>query len=550
MLRSSAFMALLAITLLSVSASYSDHPVFQEPAGLYSENGSLHVELHVTVGRVSTGPYHFNARMWEGSCPGPTIYVKPGDYLRITIYNDLGAQNYSDDDTNEIMDLNTTNIHVHGLHVPSIADNVFIQIDPGENYTYEYYIIDDHYPGTHMNHPHHHGSSGDQFHTMHGALIVLPANEEVLDPFLRNIDFKVMQFEHFYAELTSLSDESISHSLADLELQGSSELYYDLRDKTEEYLTINNSLYNVHVNAQYQPILTIEQNEWIGLRLIGSNPIYNLELEFDSRCEVFIVARDGVYLDYAIIEEIIVLTPGTRVDVVVRCTEAGIYEVKNVASEKFDWMCAPELYYHCIDTEILVFLLEVLESDIETDSFPVDTWTAPLRPYYLQDLSQIPFSELNGTFEIMGDVNLRLNDRLFVSEFDYLFDVALHPHGVYEFNLTMDGGDGDAVAHPIHIHVNHFQIVNEIIRVEDSDYTGEASGNVTSLYRLGEFRDTVLVFSNRVLVVRFSTFGYTGTLTMHCHFLHHSDLGMMATIAVSDGFDEPAHAVGEDADFI
>jgi FtsP/CotA-like multicopper oxidase with cupredoxin domain len=89
--------------------------------------------------------------------------------------------------------------------------------------------------------------------------------------------------------------------------------------------------------------------------------------------------------------------------------------------------------------------------------------------------------------------------------------------------------------HPVHFHVNHFQIVAEYIRNSDECYTTPDSANINSLYRIGEFRDTVQVFPNRVLPIRTSTYGFSGTMTLHCHYLMHADTGMMSLILLNDG---------------
>jgi hypothetical protein len=150
---------------------------------------------------------------------------------------------------------------------------------------------------------------------------------------------------------------------------------------------------------------------------------------------------------------------------------------------------------------------------------------------------------LNGSWEIVGDLTLvgdelkpTFYNHIFQNETDYLYGIALQPYGIYEFNLTMTTSRD--VSHPIHIHVNHFQIVGEYVRNEDATYTSDGSENIVALYRIGEHRDTVMSYSNRVLQVRFSTFGYTGAVVIHCHYLTHSDLGMMATIPVSDGVND------------
>eukprot|EP00475_Leptophrys_vorax_P013208 TRINITY_DN1955_c0_g1_i1.p1 TRINITY_DN1955_c0_g1~~TRINITY_DN1955_c0_g1_i1.p1 ORF type:complete len:575 (-),score=113.51 TRINITY_DN1955_c0_g1_i1:527-2251(-) len=508
------------------------YPDFVEPPGLYAdEHGVLAVTLELTVGRINVGPYLFNARMYNGTMPGPTLYLKPGDHLSLTLMNHLGPQNYSGFETNSLHDLNTTNIHTHGLHVPSTSDNVFTSIQPSHTFTYEYDICEDHYPGSHFYHPHHHGSASIQMYTMHGAIVVLPPHDEFLDDFFRNIDFKVAFLEHMYAEASALGAESVY----DLEDIGYSEVHYDLVDNSELY-NISSSKYNVFINGQYQPVITVNRNEWFGFRFIHVGAQYAFMVSFQG-CETKLVSRDGVYLSEAIIEDVIILFPGMRADVAVRCPDNGIFPVSNVNSASTEWFCEIENWVHCFDEDdVLLFIINSVGEGVENQDWPA-SWQPPPKPFYLQDLSSIPQAMINGTFEIVGGFDAEdssspaFNEHAFVNETDYIKGFSMHPYGIYELNLTMD--EGYTANHPVHLHVNHFQIVGEIVRNQDDDYTSSGSGNITSLYRIGEHRDTVIVFPNRVLVVRMGTFGFTGTITVHCHYLTHADLGMMATIAVS-----------------
>jgi hypothetical protein len=130
------------------------YPEFEEPPAIYSSDGLLSISLVVKMGRVH-GPWDYNARLYNGTIPGPTLYIKPGDYMSITIVNELEEQDYSSYNTNSIHDLNSTNLHTHGLHVPANSDNVFIEVGPGENYTYQYWVCPEHYPGSMIYHPHH-----------------------------------------------------------------------------------------------------------------------------------------------------------------------------------------------------------------------------------------------------------------------------------------------------------------------------------------------------------------------------------------------------------
>eukprot|EP00475_Leptophrys_vorax_P019647 TRINITY_DN2692_c1_g1_i1.p1 TRINITY_DN2692_c1_g1~~TRINITY_DN2692_c1_g1_i1.p1 ORF type:complete len:581 (+),score=143.27 TRINITY_DN2692_c1_g1_i1:246-1745(+) len=469
--------------------------------------------------------------MYNKTIPGPTMYLKPGDHLTINLINNLGPQNYSDFFTNSLHNYNSTNMHTHGLHVPSASDNVFVSVDPSQTFTYEYDIVDDHYPGTMFYHPHHHGASAIQMYTMHGALIVLPPHSEFLDPFLRQIEFKVMVLQHMYAEASSLGAESIW----DLEDLGYSEVNYDLVDHSDVY-NISDSLHNVMINGQYQPVMTVNKGEWFGLRFIHTGAQYLFMISFHG-CQAILIARDGVYLAEALVEDVIYMIPGNRADVVVRCEENGIFEVNSVYTTAAEWMCDPEGWVHCFTEDVLLFLINVVGEGVDSEDFPAN-WSPPTKPWYLQDLSDIPQSELNGTFEFVGGFDNfnspAFNEHAFVNETDYVYGFSMHPHGIYEINITMD--NFYTATHPVHIHVNHFQIVGEYVRDYDADYTGQDSGNITSLYRIGEHRDTVLLFPNRVMVTRFSTFGFTGTVTFHCHYNIHADLGMVSTIAVSDGF--------------
>ena len=100
------------------------------------------------------------ALSYNGRVPGPTLFVRPGDVLRVTLENQMNA---------------TTNLHVHGLHVSpkGNSDNVLLAIDPGVTFDYEYRLPKDHPPGVYWYHPHHHGTvAGQVFGGLYGAIIV------------------------------------------------------------------------------------------------------------------------------------------------------------------------------------------------------------------------------------------------------------------------------------------------------------------------------------------------------------------------------------------
>ena len=79
--------------------------------------------------------------------PGPTIRVKPGDTLQLTVHNAMSAEQVDTSGLhNEMKSFDTTNIHTHGLHISGTApaDDIFLAIAPGESYTHTYPIPADH----------------------------------------------------------------------------------------------------------------------------------------------------------------------------------------------------------------------------------------------------------------------------------------------------------------------------------------------------------------------------------------------------------------------
>ncbi|GMB01554.1 copper oxidase [Pelosinus sp. IPA-1] len=79
---------------------------------------------------------------YNGSIPGPTIQVYPGDYVNIRVYNGLPEP---------------TSVHWHGLDVPNNMDGVpdvepSPKIKPGSYFDYQFQVTNP--PGTHMYHTH------------------------------------------------------------------------------------------------------------------------------------------------------------------------------------------------------------------------------------------------------------------------------------------------------------------------------------------------------------------------------------------------------------
>lgn len=127
---------------------------------LRSAGGRLRVELTAAERPVRIAGRQATALAYNDGLPGPTLFVRAGDLLQVTLNNRLNAP---------------TNLHVHGLHVSpqGNGDNPFLAIEPETSFDYEYRLPADHPPGVYWYHPHHHGNTADQvFGGLYGAIVV------------------------------------------------------------------------------------------------------------------------------------------------------------------------------------------------------------------------------------------------------------------------------------------------------------------------------------------------------------------------------------------
>ena len=147
-----------------------------EPDVRRSADGVLQTSLRCAYTYRDVGGVRLYVRTYEGSSPGPTLRMKPGETLKIRLANDLPPnRDLAPADISNPHQFNNTNFHFHGSHTsPSgISDNVMRSMVPGESYDIEITLPKDHTRGTYWYHPHHHGSADIQMASgMAGAIVV------------------------------------------------------------------------------------------------------------------------------------------------------------------------------------------------------------------------------------------------------------------------------------------------------------------------------------------------------------------------------------------
>lgn len=143
-----------------VADAASTATAYAAPPELRSRNGKLAVTLTAADQMVRYNGADRWAMTYNGLVTGPTLRIRPGDHLTITLINNLPEM---------------TSLHTHGLHVNpnGNGDNPLLTIEPGQQHTYEYEIPKTQQPGTFWYHPHAHGIVAKQVNLgLEGAIIV------------------------------------------------------------------------------------------------------------------------------------------------------------------------------------------------------------------------------------------------------------------------------------------------------------------------------------------------------------------------------------------
>jgi FtsP/CotA-like multicopper oxidase with cupredoxin domain len=301
---------------------------------VYSVSGALHTSIHLTSAAhfiqpnefLGNGTLELITRSLNGTLPGPTLYLNPGDKLIVDFYNDLAADPSQIHRHNEFSVPNESNLHFHGLHVSGElpSDDVTMAIKPGGYYRYVTTLPKDHLPGTHYLHPHRHGSTALQVGGGAAGVIIIQDTPKIKAQLPVEIaeapEVFLMLQEIDIKEMGEIAADS-NDTLVKADWQGSSGPLIDIF-KERFYIT----------NGQVNPTLAIHANEWIRFRVINSGWANNLRINLElAGCEMQLIAKDGVYL--TTLPRRILQAPmvnGGRADIMVQCSfvDADQYQLR------------------------------------------------------------------------------------------------------------------------------------------------------------------------------------------------------------------------------
>ena len=437
------------------------------PLATLTRNGNT-VETTIIPGKGQTtiNGQTVTMMLYNGSYPAPTIRVKSGDVLRVYFRNDLPPNDIITGTNILGKDMSITNLHTHGWHVsPSgNADNIFLKFLPGDAITFEYDLSKQWGGMMGFYHPHYHGTVGEQFWRglAGGALIV-----EDDAPDLQNYEEHIM----------ILTDISISNGLP-------------TQWTRMDYMRIFGDI--VMVNGQVNPVLNIQPGQVQRWRILNAsvNRYYRISLQNHS---MYLVGVDDNLLDKPVPITDILLTPGERVDILVKADQApGVYSLVDLNSG----ITLLTLEYNGAQAN------DQIPTSINSE---IAQWAASLRQMNIFNLRRVRMT-LN-FIRGRGAINRQVFD-----ENPYILE---SPVGTYEIWTIVNQTGMD---HPFHQHTDGAVILD--IRGGDPGYA--------QLYTsINGLKDTINVPAMGSVTMLVPVLDYTGDTVFHCHILGHEDIGMM-----------------------
>ncbi|KAI1807502.1 putative multicopper oxidase [Daldinia bambusicola] len=258
-------------------------------ASVHGESWQPEYVLHVTFESITMNCEERDSVLFNGTMPGPALYLKEGKTTWVRVYNDMS-------------DLNFT-VHWHGLTMRTapFSDGTPIvsqwPIAPGRFFDYEIHPeVGD--AGTYFYHSH----MGFQAVTAHGLLVVEDQHEP---PYEYDDDIPVV-----FADWYMKSDEEVETGLMSKPFKWSGEpnaLIFNDR-------TGNKSFEDAPDDSCKPYIVDVEPSTTYRVRFVGGTAISFVQFGIEAHSNLTVIAADGLYTKPATTDHI-QIGSGQRFDV-------------------------------------------------------------------------------------------------------------------------------------------------------------------------------------------------------------------------------------------
>lgn len=445
------------------------------PPELSSSGGVLAATLEAASGQLQIGGRLATAQGYNGGSPGPTLRLRPGDLLRLRLVNALAEP---------------TNLHLHGLHVSpqGNSDNVFLSVQPGASFDYEYRIPAGHPPGLYWYHPHHHGMvAGQVFSGLFGAIVL-----EDPDPI-------------------PVSSERVL-LVSDISFDGGGKVAQ--ASQPERMAGREGAL--VLVNGQANPRFSARPGDRELWRIVNCCVSRYLRLRLDGQKLQLRGMDSGRFPAPAEVQEV-VLAPGNRAELLVTAA-AGEAVLRALPYDRGGMPgmggrgmgpgTAPDPSADPSGTNLATL---AVAGDPAPPAGPLPDRTTPPEPGVdvVSVRRRLVLATPMAAGAGMGGTGFTINGRTFE---EGRTDITVAAGAVEEWTLV----NRSPMDHPFHLHVWPMTPVAENGRPVET----------------AAVRDVVNVPADGEVTVRIAFRDYTGRSVYHCHILDHEDLGMMGILEV------------------
>lgn len=387
-----------------------------------------------------------------------------------------------------------TNLHFHGLHIPpsGAADNIFLHIDAGDEFTYRFTIPQNHPAGLFWVHPHLHGTVARQVSRGLAAPFAIRGEIDAV-PEIAAANERILVLQDF--ELAA-DGSVVEPSMPDL-----------MHGREGSIVTAGGAA---------NPVIPILQNGLLRLRLVNASVsrFYRLRLEEHP---LHLIGVDGGALQSVRTVDEVLFVPGERLDILVEGARTeGSFRLLNLPYDRGAMEMMGGMGGMMRGTRPAAEASQTLAT-IEYRGRSERAWSIPSSlPGGVEPLPATPLPPR--TFRLgqgmgMGGgmgMSFTIDGREFDgNRIDTAPRLGSIEEWVYVNDTTMD--------HPMHLHINPFQIVG-------ADGSAERA-----------WRDIILIKAGGQARFRVRFDDFAGKTVQHCHILDHEDQGMMATVEMRTG---------------
>jgi FtsP/CotA-like multicopper oxidase with cupredoxin domain len=462
---------------------------FKDPqvmSNISTTPGIVEVNLEAKVAPVNVNGTVATLQTYNGAYPAPTIKVKKGDLLKVHFKNSL-----PDSGTNIMGEPRAdTNLHTHGFHVSpeGNSDNVMQRFSRNQTFDYEYDL--GWHPGGNLNwyHPHAHGNAAEQVWAGQAGAIEVDDETTVLSGYETHI--LVLK------DITLSGNAPATHSDSDF-----------MNGKEGNTMM---------VNGQVNPVLAMRPGQVQRWKIVNASNARFYKLKLASH-NLNVVGTDGGLLDKPYAQSTVLLSPGERIDVLVKAsTTKAYYKLTAEPYNRGAGASATQQITLMTANVTGTSLSQSLPTSVNPSAVRMAVPTGAVQRSLTLSMGMMMGGGMMGG-GMMGGMGMATINGIAFSESNGVIDAYTIPSllNTYEVWTIYNNSMMD---HPFHQHVNHAQVIS---------ISGGDSAYKTLYTTMPAWKDTVIVPAGGNVKLLVPVKDFTGLTMFHCHILEHEDMGMM-----------------------